>query len=120
MLRKLSCSSDSRSRDAVMRGAEPIRDAVDVYSRKRRAEFEADDDCSSVSLDLLCGSSSFDGEECRTEAEVSDLVLPRILRTRPVSPYNFQPLAALHSACELAGCRRSGCIARTGRSLDIN
>ena len=95
-----------------------MRDAVDVYSRKRMAEFEADDDCSSVSLDLLCGSSSFDGEECGTEAEeVSDLVLPRILRTRPVSPYNFQPLAALHSARELAAVEPA---VSQGRSLDIN
>ena len=80
-----------------------MRDAVDVYSRKRMAEFEADDDRSSVSLDLSCGSSSFDGEDCGNEAEeVSDLVLPRIFHIRPVSPYNYQPLAALHSARELA------------------
>ena len=75
-----------------------MQNAVDVYSRKRMAELEADDECSSVSLDLSCGSSSFDGEECGTEAEeVSDLVLPQIVRVRPVSPYNFQPLAALYS-----------------------
>ena len=80
-----------------------MRNAVDVYSRKRMEELEVDDDCSSVSLDLLCGSSSFDGEDCGTEAEeVSDLVLPQIFRVRPVSPYNFQPLAALHSTPKLA------------------
>ena len=67
------------------------------------AELEADDECSSVSLDLSCSSSSFDDEDCRTEAEeVSDLVLPRIFRVRAVSPYNFQPLPALHSARALA------------------
>ena len=80
-----------------------MRNAVDVYSRKRMAELEADDECSAVSLDLSWGSSSFDGEDCRTEdEEVSDLVLPRIFRIRPVSPYNFQPLAVLHSARRLA------------------
>ena len=80
-----------------------MRNVVDVDSRKIMAELEADDECSSVSLDLSCGSSSFDGEDCGIEAdEVSDLVLPRIFRIRPVSPYNFQPLAALHSARELA------------------
>ena len=80
-----------------------MRNAVDVYSRKSMAELEADDECSSASLDLSWGSSSFDGEGCGTEAEeVSDLVLPRIVRVRPVSPYSFQPLAALHSTPELA------------------
>ena len=97
-----------------------MQNAVDVYSRKRMAELEADDECSSVSLDLSCGSSSRDDEDCRTEAEeVSDLVLPRICRVRPVSPYNFQPLAALHSARELAAVEpavsheRVDCLAST-------
>ena len=94
-----------------------MRNEVDIYSRRSMAEFEADDDCSSVSLDLSCGSSSFNGEDCGNEAvEVSDLVLPRIFRVMPVSPYNFQPLAALHSTPELAAvepavshCRQARC-----------
>ena len=90
-------------RDHVTRRAEPMQNAVDVYSRKRMVELEADDECSSVSLDLSCGSSSFNDEDCGIEAEeVIDLVLPRIFRVRPVSPYTFQPLAALHSTPELA------------------
>ena len=69
------------------------------------AAIEQDDECSSVSLDLSCESSSFDGDDSVANAEeVSDLVLPRIFRVRPVSPYNFQPLArlaALRSTAEL-------------------
>ena len=46
-----------------------------------------EDECSSVSLDLSCDSSSFDSDDCATRAEkVSDLVLPHILG---VSPCNY-------------------------------
>ena len=67
------------------------------------AAVEEDDECSSVSLDLSCESSSFDSDDSVANAEeVSDLVLPRIFRVRPVSSYNVQPLAALRSTAELA------------------
>ena len=71
------------------------------------AEPEADDECSSVSLDLSCDSSSFDGDDCGTTnaEEASDPVLPQILGVRPVGPYNFQPLAALRSTSELDTAR---------------
>ena len=37
------------------------------------AAAEADDECSSVSLDFSCDSSSFDSDDCGTNAEeVSD------------------------------------------------
>ena len=49
---------------------------------------ELDDECTSVSLDLSCDPSSFDGDDCATE-KVTDLVLPHILG---VSPCNYQPL----------------------------
>ena len=46
-----------------------------------------EDECPSVSLDLLCDSSSFDSDDCATRAKkVSDLVLPHILG---VSPCNY-------------------------------
>ena len=42
-------------------------------SSKRMVAAEADDECSSVSLDLSCDSSSFDSDDCGTNAEeVSD------------------------------------------------
>ena len=54
------------------------------------AAAELDDQCSSVSLDYSCDSSSFYGDDCATSAQkVTDLVLPHILG---VNPSNYQPL----------------------------
>ena len=53
------------------------------------AAAELDDQCSSVSLDSSCDSSSFDGDDCATTAQkVTDLVLPHILGVNPCN-YKF-------------------------------